>query len=76
MRFQLRATITLRSLSCTLPGNLQGRYLRSSFYTDKNTLKFINYLLLSICSDPNLHFVESPALAPPEVQIDLAAQQK
>jgi len=28
------------------------------------------------CSDPNLHFVESPALAPPEVQIDLAAQQQ
>ncbi|RZS01112.1 hypothetical protein BHM03_00030927 [Ensete ventricosum] len=26
--------------------------------------------------DQNLHFVESPALAPPEVQIDLAAQQQ
>ena len=26
--------------------------------------------------DINLHFVESPALAPPEVQIDLAAQQQ
>ena len=26
--------------------------------------------------DPNLHFVESPALAPPEVHIDLAAQQQ
>lgn len=25
-------------------------------------------------SDPNLHFVESPALAPPEVQIDIATQ--
>jgi hypothetical protein len=33
----------LRSLSCTLPGNLQGRCLLSSFYTDKNTLKFTNY---------------------------------
>nr|AGG87103.1 GTP-binding nuclear protein Ran3A-6a [Musa AB Group] len=29
-----------------------------------------------LCRDPNLHFVESPALAPPEVQIDLAAQQQ
>ena len=29
-----------------------------------------------LCSDHNLHFVESPALAPPEVQIDLAAQQQ
>ncbi|XP_020697235.1 GTP-binding nuclear protein Ran1-like [Dendrobium catenatum] len=27
------------------------------------------------CRDPNLHFVESPALAPPEVHIDLAQQQ-
>ncbi len=26
--------------------------------------------------DVNLHFVESPALAPPEVQIDIAAQQQ
>ncbi|KAI7743309.1 hypothetical protein M8C21_030723 [Ambrosia artemisiifolia] len=26
--------------------------------------------------DPNLHFVESPALAPPEVQIDMVAQQQ
>lgn len=28
------------------------------------------------CSDPNLHFVEQVALAPPEVQIDQAQQQK
>lgn len=27
-------------------------------------------------SDANLHFVESPALAPPEVQIDMAAQEQ
>lgn len=26
--------------------------------------------------DVNLHFVESPALAPPEVHIDLAAQSQ
>jgi len=26
------------------------------------------------CRDPNLHFVETPALAPPEVPIDLVAQ--
>lgn len=26
--------------------------------------------------DPALHFVESPALAPPEVLIDMAAQQQ
>jgi hypothetical protein len=29
-----------------------------------------------VCRDVNLHFVESPALAPPEVQIDIAAQQQ
>jgi hypothetical protein len=33
-------------------------------------------VFLCLCRDPNLHFVESPALAPPEVQIDLAAQQQ
>jgi uncharacterized membrane protein YozB (DUF420 family) len=32
--------------------------------------------LLFSFRDPSLHFVESPALAPPEVQIDLAAQQQ
>ena len=26
------------------------------------------------CRNVGLHFVESPALAPPEVQIDMAAQ--
>ena len=29
-----------------------------------------------LCSDPNLHFVEQVALAPPEVQIDLQQQQE
>jgi GTP-binding nuclear protein Ran len=35
-------------------------------------------LILSFCfyRDQTLHFVESPALAPPEVQIDLAQQAK
>ncbi|KAF7838650.1 GTP-binding nuclear protein Ran-B1 [Senna tora] len=28
-----------------------------------------------LCRDTTLHFVEMPALAPPEVQIDLAAQE-
>lgn len=28
-----------------------------------------------LCRDPNLHFVEQVALAPPEVQIDQAQQQ-
>ncbi|PSS11133.1 GTP-binding nuclear protein like [Actinidia chinensis var. chinensis] len=32
------------------------------------------YLVRKLAGDTNLHFVESPALAPPKVQIHLAAQ--
>ena len=28
------------------------------------------------CRDPNLHFVEEVALAPPQIQIDMAQQQQ
>ncbi|GAB4837080.1 GTP-binding nuclear protein [Ancistrocladus abbreviatus] len=36
------------------------------------------FLLLArkLAGDPNLHFVKSPAMAPPEVHIDLAEQQR
>jgi hypothetical protein len=38
-----------------------------------------NYLLIGvmipISSNMNLHFVEMPALAPPEVAFDIAAQE-
>lgn len=34
------------------------------------------YLARKLAGDANLHFVESPALAPPEVSIDMEAQQK
>lgn len=38
---------------------------------------FINISEMCFCNrDVNLHFVESPALAPPEVHIDLAAQSQ
>eukprot|EP01018_Ginkgo_biloba_P010515 Gb_01611 [translate_table: standard] len=33
-------------------------------------------LARKLFGDPNLHFVESPVLAPPEVQIDMAIQQQ
>ena len=33
-------------------------------------------VVITSVSDANIHFVESPALAPPEVHIDLAAQQQ
>lgn len=34
----------------------------------------LTMLLLGMCRDQNLHFVEQVALAPPEVQIDVAQQ--
>ncbi|KAK3436664.1 hypothetical protein EUGRSUZ_C01293 [Eucalyptus grandis] len=39
--------------------------------------KNLQYYEISAKSkDPNLHFVESPALAPPEVHMDFAPQQQ
>ncbi|MCO5614269.1 hypothetical protein L7F22_068547 [Adiantum nelumboides] len=52
--------------------NLQ--YYEISAKSNYNIEKPILYLARKLAGDPNLHFVESPALAPPEVQIDLAAQ--
>ncbi len=78
MRCQLRATTTLRSHSCTLPGNLLGNdlsYHQSLIIQQPNY--WIKPTLFSVfVSDGNLHFVETPALAPPDVTIDLAAQQQ
>ncbi|KAK7352733.1 hypothetical protein VNO80_18161 [Phaseolus coccineus] len=54
--------------------NLQ--YYEISAKSNYNFEKPFLYLARKIAGDPNLHFVESPALAPPEVQIDLAAQQQ
>ncbi|KAI8529494.1 hypothetical protein RHMOL_Rhmol12G0228700 [Rhododendron molle] len=53
--------------------NLQ--YYEISAKSNYNFEKPFLYLARKIAGDPNLHFVESPALAPPEVQIDMAAQQ-
>ncbi|KAJ0687644.1 putative enoyl-CoA hydratase [Helianthus annuus] len=47
-------------------------YAKSNYNFEKPFL----YLARKLAGDPNLHFVESPALAPPEVQIDIAAQQQ
>ncbi|CAL9151358.1 unnamed protein product, partial [Musa hybrid cultivar] len=54
--------------------NLQ--YYEISAKSNYNFEKPFLYLARKLAGDPNLHFVESPALAPPEVQIDLAAQQQ
>ncbi|KAJ4744839.1 GTP-binding nuclear protein [Rhynchospora pubera] len=54
--------------------NLQ--YYEISAKSNYNFEKPFLYLARKLAGDSNLHFVESPALAPPEVQIDLAAQQQ
>ncbi|PPS20507.1 hypothetical protein GOBAR_AA00074 [Gossypium barbadense] len=54
--------------------NLQ--YYEISAKSNYNFEKPFLYLARKLAGDPNLHFVESPALAPPEVHIDLAAQQQ
>ncbi|KAK9141635.1 hypothetical protein Syun_011035 [Stephania yunnanensis] len=52
--------------------NLQ--YYEISAKSNYNFEKPFLYLARKLAGDANLHFVESPALAPPEVQIDMAAQ--
>ncbi|KAF5741969.1 hypothetical protein HS088_TW09G00007 [Tripterygium wilfordii] len=54
--------------------NLQ--YYEISAKSNYNFEKPFLYLARKLAGDPNLHFVESPALAPPEVLIDMAAQQQ
>ncbi|KAJ6758551.1 GTP-BINDING NUCLEAR PROTEIN RAN-3 [Salix koriyanagi] len=50
--------------------DVKNRQLRAIIILRKPFL----YLARKLAGDPNLHFVETPALAPPEVPIDLAAQ--
>ncbi|CAI8619519.1 unnamed protein product [Vicia faba] len=54
--------------------NLQ--YYEISAKSNYNFEKPFLYLAKKLAGDANLHFVESPALAPPEVQIDIALQQR
>jgi GTP-binding nuclear protein Ran len=54
--------------------NLQ--YYEISAKSNYNFEKPFLYLARKLAGDVNLHFVESPALAPPEVHIDLAAQKQ
>ncbi|KAG2311329.1 hypothetical protein Bca52824_022886 [Brassica carinata] len=54
--------------------NLQ--YYEISAKSNYNFEKPFLYLARKLAGDQNLHFVESPALAPPEVHIDFAEQQK
>ncbi|XP_010249982.1 PREDICTED: GTP-binding nuclear protein Ran1B-like [Nelumbo nucifera] len=54
--------------------NLQ--YYEISAKSNYNFEKPFLYLARKLAGDPNLHFVESPALVPPEVQIDMATQER
>ncbi|KAJ1390194.1 Small GTPase superfamily [Sesbania bispinosa] len=53
--------------------NLQ--YYEISAKSNYNFEKPFLYLAKKLAGDPGLHFVEMPALAPPDVVIDLATQQ-
>lgn len=63
----------MRSRFCTWRGSLSGKACILSIC---RTPKFDGFVLtFSKCDrDPNLAFVEQVALAPPEVQIDIAQQ--
>ena len=52
------------------------RYYEISAKSNYNFEKPFLYLARKLVGDPNLHFVEAPALAPPEVQIDMRQQQQ
>ncbi|XP_058071276.1 GTP-binding nuclear protein Ran1B-like [Magnolia sinica] len=54
--------------------NLQ--YYEISTKSNYNFKKPFLYLARKLVGDPNLHFVESPALAPSEVHIDMVVQQQ
>uniref|UniRef100_A0A804HWY7 GTP-binding nuclear protein n=1 Tax=Musa acuminata subsp. malaccensis TaxID=214687 RepID=A0A804HWY7_MUSAM len=58
-----------------IPIVLCGNKVDISAKSNYNFEKSFLYLARKLAGDPSLHFVESSALAPPELQIDLAAQQ-
>ncbi|XP_034917678.1 GTP-binding nuclear protein Ran-3 isoform X2 [Populus alba] len=57
-----------------IPIVLCGNKVDISAKSNYNFEKPFLYLARKLAGDPNLHFVETPALAPPEVPIDLVAQ--
>ncbi|PWZ08329.1 GTP-binding nuclear protein Ran-1 [Zea mays] len=52
------------------------QYYEVSAKSNYNFEKPFLYLARKLAGDSNLHFVETPALAPPDVTIDMAAQQQ
>ncbi|KAJ0960679.1 hypothetical protein J5N97_001433 [Dioscorea zingiberensis] len=52
------------------------QYYEISAKSNHNFEKPFLYLARKLAGDPKLHFVESPALAPPEVAIDLVTQRQ
>ncbi|GKA36327.1 GTP-binding nuclear protein Ran-3-like protein [Tanacetum coccineum] len=51
-------------------------YVEISALSNYNIEKPFLYLARKLVGDPNIHFVESPDLAPPKVMIDMEAQKK
>ncbi|XP_027126098.2 GTP-binding nuclear protein Ran1B-like [Coffea arabica] len=52
------------------------QYCEISGKSNHNYEKPFLYLLRKLAGDPNLNFAEQPALVPPEVRIDMVAQQQ
>ncbi|GBG79381.1 hypothetical protein CBR_g29530 [Chara braunii] len=52
------------------------QYYEISAKRNHNLEKPVLYLARKLTGNPNLHFVESPALAPPEVMVDIEKQKK
>ncbi|KAI9125869.1 hypothetical protein K1719_003287 [Acacia pycnantha] len=65
--------VTAKQVTFHRKKNLQ--YYEISAKSNYNFEKPFLFLARKLSRDPKLQFVEMPALAPPEVQIDLAAQE-
>jgi hypothetical protein len=61
----LDPTTTSKSRSSGSPGSLSGAHLCCVLVLHNSA-----NLSIMVCSNPGLEFVASPALAPPEVQVD------
>ncbi|XP_060209739.1 GTP-binding nuclear protein Ran2-like [Lycium barbarum] len=65
----------VKAKQVTFHRDSNSEYYEISAKSNYNFEKPFLYLARKLAGDANLHFVQSPALAPPEVQIDLAALQ-
>ncbi|KAI3891227.1 hypothetical protein MKW98_007532 [Papaver atlanticum] len=81
--FDVTARLTYKNnIPIVLCGNkvdVKNRKVKAKQISAKSNYNFEKpflYLTRKLAGDPTIHFVESPALAPPEVTIDLVQQQQ